>query len=294
LSQKSRRQQELSVFGKADQGKQNSNMSWITSVFIALLTGGLGLFVAGCVAAACVNWYHISGFEGGSGYFMVAIALMGGIAGVFIGLMASWLVGAASAPGFFKGLGLSWGIVLSIAGAATLIAFLLADIPPRIKGRYLDLEVEIKLPVGETNSPANVTGNSSLTLGSVVNHVQRRSEKGDLKLGKARLENGRWIIPGSVSLFTMRGKRSIAAELGGKYVAGFIIPLPARPGKRFEQWSEWGPRPRPGNPPWPDTNPSYRFRVQRLAPSSPPPDPAVVEAERFAALKPDAPLESAS
>jgi hypothetical protein len=122
-----------------------------------------------------------------------------------------------------------------------------------------------------------------------VNHVQRKSETGELKLKEARQENGRWIIPGSVEVFTMRGKRSISAQLGGKYVAGFLVPLPARPGKKFEEWSDWQPRPRQGT--WPDTNPSYRFRVQRVIPPPAPPDPEVVEAEQFAALKADAPLE---
>src|SRR5262249_31552608 len=227
------------------------------------------------VAGACVSWYRISGFEGGSGYFMGASAILGGIAGLFIGLITSRVVAAGLAPGFLEGLGLSWGIVFGIAGVATLIAFLLADIPPKIGGRYLNLEVEIKLPVGETNSPASVTGESCLTLGSVVNHVQRKSEKGELNVKEARLENGRWIIPASVHLFTMRGKRCIDAQLGGKDVRGFIVPLPARPGKRFEQWSDWEPRPRRGK--WPETNPCYRFRVQRLPPPTPPPDPAVVE-----------------
>src|ERR1043166_8226881 len=103
--------------------KSKNHMSWISSVVVALLTGGLALFVAGCVAGACVSWYRISGFEGGSGYFMGAIALLGGIAGMFIGLITSRLVAASPAPGFFKSLGLSWGIVLGIAGVATLIAF---------------------------------------------------------------------------------------------------------------------------------------------------------------------------
>src|SRR5262249_10315072 len=114
----------------------NTRMSWITSIFIALLTGTLALFVAGCVAGACVSWYRISGFEGGSGYFMGASAILGGIAGLFIGLITSRVVAAGLAPGFLKGLGLSWGIVFGIAGVATLIAFLLADIPPKIGGRY--------------------------------------------------------------------------------------------------------------------------------------------------------------
>jgi hypothetical protein len=264
-------------------------MSWLSSIFISVLTGALGLFVAGFIGAGCVSWYRISGFEGKSGYFMAAIALLGGFLGSIIGIVTSRLL-AGAATGFLKGLGLSWGIVLLMGGVAALISWILADIPPKLNGQALDLEVEIRLPAGETNSPASVPGESALTLGSVINHVQRKSEQGELRAKEARLEDGRWIIPGSVQLFTMRGLRSIDAQLGGKSVGGFIVPLPARPGKRYEQWSEWEPRPRRGNPPWPASNPSYRFRVQRIVPPPPPPDPAIVEAEKFAALRSDAPL----
>jgi hypothetical protein len=238
-------------------------MSWVSSTFIALLTGVLGLVCSGIIAGACVNWYNISSFEGKSGYFVVAMAFLGGAAGFILGLVTARVVAAGADPGFFKALGLSCGIAIGIAGIAALVSWRLADIPPKIDGQYLDLAVEIRLAVGETNPPASVSGTSHLRLGSVVNHTQRKSEMGDLKIAEARFEDGRWIIPGSVYLFTMRGKRSIDAELGGKSVAGFIVPLPARPGKKYEQWSDWEPRPRPGNPPWPDTKSSYRFRVVR-------------------------------
>jgi len=264
-------------------------MSWVASIVGALLTGAAGLFVAGFVAALCASWYRMSNFEGASGYFVVLTAILGGIVSFFIGLIVARLVGSGSGLSFLKATGISWGLVVGIAGVTAAIAFLLADVPPRIDGRYLKVEVEIRLPVGETNAPAKIAGESSLVLGSVVNHVQRKSKTGELKVKEARLENGRWVIPGSVHLFTRRGKRSIAALLGGKSVAGFIVPLPRCPGKRFEQWSEWEPRPRTGS--WPDTNPSYRFRVQEIVPPPPEPDPAAVEAAEFAALKADAPLD---
>ncbi len=264
-------------------------MSWIASVFIAFLTGTLALFVAGFIGSLTARWFHISSFEGGAGYHALAIAILGGMAGVLLGFIISRFAGGPSALGFFKGLGFAWSAVLVIGAISTGISFLLADISPKIDGKYLDLEVEIKLPAADTNFVAGVTTNATLSLGSTVNHVQRASRKSEVDLKEARQENGRWIIPGSVHIFTMRGKRSISLYFADKYVTGFIVPLPARPGKEFEQWSDWLPRPKEGT--WPETNPSYRFRVQPITPPPPPPAPEVVEAERFAALKPEAPLE---
>src|SRR5690242_14992078 len=169
-----------SIFSSEAIQKHKTFMSWIASVFVALLTGGLGLFLAALVAAGCVSWYHISGFEGKSGYFVVAIALLGGIAGGILGLAISRAIGAGSGLAFFKGLGLSFGVVTAAAGIAAAIAWSLADIPPKLGGQYLELQVEIKLPAGQTNPPTSLEGKPSFTLGSVVRHVQRASTDGEL------------------------------------------------------------------------------------------------------------------
>jgi hypothetical protein len=70
--------------------------------------------------------------------------------------------------------------------------------------------------------------------------------------------------------------------------------LPGRPDPDHEQWSDWGPQPRGDQPPWPDSQPSYRFRVQRiLPPASQPSEPDIREAEaqaQFDAIPADAPL----
>jgi hypothetical protein len=267
-------------------------MSWIASIFIAVLTAALGLFAAGLLANAAVGWYRISSFEGGSGYFVVGIALLGGFVGLIVGIIVARVAGAGAGLGFLKSLGLSLGSVAVLAGLAALPTRFLADVPPEIDGEPLDLLVEVRLPAGDTTPPASRIGEPQITLGSLVNHRQRRSATGEVRVAESRLEDGRWIVPGVVPVFTSRGLRTVGMELGGKEVAGFLVPLPARPGRRFEEWSGWLPRPPAGSPAWPDSKPSYRFRVQRQIPPPPPPDPGVAEAAEFAALDPDGPLDA--
>ncbi|HEX5011068.1 MAG TPA: hypothetical protein VFY71_11775 [Planctomycetota bacterium] len=272
-------------------------MSWPLSIVIALLSGALGLLASGFVMAGCVSWYRISSFEGKSGYAMGAVALLGGLLGTILGLVTSRLLTGEGLPGFLKGVGVAWGLELAIAATAAAIAWSLADIPPRIDGKELMLEVEVKLPVDVTQSPAQGQGESSLSLGSVVNHRQRASERGELRPADARLDCGRWVVPGSVHVFTMRGLRSLDIQLNGEPSFGFIIDLPARPGREFVAWSEWAPRPPAPNPPWPDTKPCYRFRVAPIEP--PPPGPtdeqiaaqkADVEQAKFDAMEAGAPI----
>jgi hypothetical protein len=151
-------------------------MNWPLSLLQGLLTGALGLFCAGAIAAACTIWYRISNFEGGAGFFVAFIAIGGGIVGFFLGLATARIVAASAAPGFWKAFGISWGTVLVISGITISFCWLLADIPPKIDGQELSLEAELRLPVGQTNSPATTSGETSLTLGSVVRHVQRKSK----------------------------------------------------------------------------------------------------------------------
>ncbi len=249
-------------------------MNWKFSLLIAVLTGVLGLFGSGLVTCAYEDWYHVSSHDIGAAFLIIDIAVLGGITAFVIGLIAARVVG----PGFGKALGCASGIVLGIAGLVTVMLYLLADFPPTIDGEELTLELEIKLPVGH----AKPSGETLLRLSTSADHVQFSAENGELKLSEAHLENERWIVPAEVFLFTSRGPLTMSASIGSEGIGDFVVPLPARPGKANEQWSEWFPQPRAGDPPWPDTQSSFRFRVRRIPPPPPPLTDAEFEAQNEA------------
>lgn len=257
-------------------------MHWVIYFFLSLPVAVLGLLGGGFIGSLCVRWYRISSFEGGSGYFVIGIALLGAIVGLITGLVTAGVLHPQNGSGYMKTFGASVGVLAGLALIITGLCWSLADIPPEIDGRPLTLELEVRLPVAVKDSPAAGAGESSVTLRSVVNHVGRGQQDGTLRPKDARLENGRWIVPGEVEVFTMRGVRSLDIKLNGEEIQGFIVPLPARPGREFLEWSDWGPRPPVPQPPWPDTKPSYRFRVQKIP--EPPPGPTSEEiAEKQAA-----------
>src|SRR3954463_9485404 len=129
-------------------------MSWIVTLVVAVLTAVLGLFGAGSLAALAVDWYRISSFEGGSGYFVILMALLGGAAAFLIGLVGSRVIAARPRPGFFKALLVSAGVVCAIAAVVAGTARLFADIPPRMDGETLSLLVEIRWPAAPSPAPA--------------------------------------------------------------------------------------------------------------------------------------------
>src|SRR5690606_8879142 len=118
---------------------RHTPMGWLASFAVAVLSGGVALVVAGFVANACVTWYRVSGFEGKAGYAVVAVALLGGIAGFVIGLVTARVVAASEKPGFLLALGSALGVVVGLAALVLLVARLFADVPPRLGGQEMML-----------------------------------------------------------------------------------------------------------------------------------------------------------
>ena len=245
-----------------------ASLSWPLSILNALITGIAGMVAAGFVANACVTWYHISSFEGASGYFVVLIALLGLVAGCVIGVITARLVAAKANPGFLKALGRSLGVVagLTLLGGGT--ARVLADVPPTIDGEELLLVVEVRWPQDQVERPTGGPDGASLTLHSLpwYSRTVRASDRGPLWMQDAHLMDGRWVVPGAVSVFTERGRRMLEVSTNDddpQASEGFVVPLPARPGRRDMEWSEWLPRLPVGTQPF--NKLSYRFRVQRTS-----------------------------
>lgn len=239
-------------------------MSWLNTLFTALVTAALGTVLSGYVAMQAVRWYRISGFEGKSGYYVVAMAFLGLIAGLIIGVIVARVVAASANPGVLKSLGISMGIVALLVAVVGVVGRIKADVPPEIDGETLMLIVEARWPATHTESPANAPGTSFLELGSVSSRVQRASRRGAFWKEDAHLVDGRWTATGAVFLFTERGDRVVSVALSDSIQTGMMIRLPARPGKADMEWSGWYPT-NGKNGPVIETEVNYRYRVQKAS-----------------------------
>lgn len=272
-------------------------MTWVTSLIVSILGGLSSLLLAGVIANACVSWYHIPSREGASGYFVVFVALGGGVAGLVVSFIVAQIAASVFGPGFLKALGSAIGVVLLITGVTVTICRLLAHVPPTIDGEELNLEVEFRFPAGSGGTnPPTAEGEWRVELDPLTpSNPGKGYGIGEIETAAARFENKQWIVPTKMPLFTARGKRFVSLfKVGSQDGAGFLLPVPRQPGKSFEQWSEWFPKQQPNGQPWPSDKMSCRFRVQIMPPPPPPRDydaeqAAAKEAE-FAAIPPDAPL----
>jgi hypothetical protein len=241
-------------------------VSWLASLGIAFLTGIVALVASGLVSALAVEWYRISSFEGGSGFFVVFTAFFGGVAGAVIGLIAARITAVRSNPSFLKCLCNSVGVVLVLLLAIAGTARVLADVPPEIDGETLLLHIELRSPVGDATDLTALPGQPYVRMGALApfSNVERVNTQGPLWIEDLRREDGRWIVPGAVEIFTSRGKKVVDAGIGDKILAGFLTPLPGSPSRRDLDWSDWFPHPRQGEPPLPDQF-AIRYRVVRAA-----------------------------
>ena len=92
------------------------------------------------------------------------------------------------------------------------------------------------------------------------------SEQGALWIDDLRREDGRWIVPGAVAIFTSRGQKVVDVGIGDKLLGGFLIPLAGLPSRDDLEWTTWYPQAREGDAPLPDQF-TYRYRVVRQSDS---------------------------
>lgn len=241
-------------------------MIWFLHAVIVLLTGAVGLLCGGLLGALWVDWYRVSSFEGGSGYFVVGLGLAGGLLALIVALVTLGLLRPRESGELWIALAAANGSVLALGLLLLAISWRHVDIPPTSDGHALLLEVELRLPVGSTEPDLE---QATAALHSVRAGMARASRPARFRRDGMREEAGRWILPVEVLLFTQRGDRFLAWTLAGRPTEGFRIPVPARPGRGSRAWSDWLPQPPAGMAPWPEDRASYRFRLRQQAPASP-------------------------
>lgn len=237
-------------------------MTWLYTLLAALLAGLAGGAASLFVADRAMRWYQVSSFEGKSGYAVVGLTLLGALASVIVGLVAARIGVACGWRGFGGQLVWAVGVTTAAVALVGVVARLLADVPPTLDGSTLDLDIELRFPADQLDRPQLDPARCTLHLGALkaVRNVVRTRRSGTLDFDALRRDDGRWILPGRVPLFTARGRRVAWVTLGD-HTQGFILPLPAHPTSTHRTWSTWLPHPAPGHAPTPALPLTYRFRI---------------------------------
>jgi hypothetical protein len=213
-------------------------MRFLRASLMGLFTGSVGCLLAFFVGDYLTRLAHVPEMEGQRGVTVIFLCVpLGILAGLVIGIIFSILVRRQGLVGFLIAQGWSLLIVGSFAGLLVGIPYLQSDERPRIDGKRLELQFELRTPA-RFKIPDQPDGYSI----RVSLYTDNRQSRFAFIDWSAITKNAEHItIPENVPLLTHSKTRSLLTSIGNEPDASQFIELkiPPAPGKQNETWSEW-------------------------------------------------------
>jgi len=213
-------------------------MRILRALSVALLTAFAGCLLALPVGDYLTRLAHVPEMEGQRGMTIFFLCMpLGILAGFVIGIICSIAVRREGSGGFLVAQGWSLLIVCGLAGLLGGVPYLLSDKPPRIDGKRLKLEFELRAPT--TFKIPDRPDGYSIQVCLYTDNRQNRYAFIDWQAIAKDSEHA--TIPGHVPLLTHSRTRSLLASIGNEPVASQFIELgiPPAPRKEDETWSDW-------------------------------------------------------
>jgi MFS family permease len=214
-------------------------MRFLRAFAIGVITAVVGCLLAFFVGDYLTRLAHVPEMEGQRGMTIVFLcAPLGILAGLVIGIVSGLLVRRQGLAGFLIAQGWSLLIVCGVAGLLIGVPYLLSDKPPRIDGKQLELQFELRAPA--TFKIPDQPDGYGIRVSLYTDNRQSRFAFIDWNSITKNAEHV--IIPGNVPLLTHSKSRSLLASIGNEPGASQFIDLktlPAAPRKENETWSDW-------------------------------------------------------
>ena len=213
-------------------------MRFLRAFFIALFTAFVGCLLAFVVGDYLTRLAHVPEMEGQRGMTVFFLCVpLGILAGLVIGIVSSILVRRQGLAGFLIAQGWSLLIVCGVAGLLVGVPYLLSDKPPRLDGKRLELQFELRAPA-TFKIPEQPDG-YSIQVSLYTDNQQTRFAFIDWNGITKDAEH--IIIPGTVPLLTHSKTRSLLASISNEPAGSQFIELkiPPTPRKEDETWSDW-------------------------------------------------------
>ena len=213
-------------------------MRWLRAFFVALLTAIVGCLLAFFVGDYLTKLAHVPEMEGQRGMTIIFLCVpLGILIGLVVGIISSILVRRRGLTGFFMAQGWSLLIVCCLAGLLVGVPYVLSDKPPRINGKRLELQFELRVPA--TFKIPDQPDGYSIQVSLYTDN--RQSRFAFIDWSGITKDADHITIPGNVPLLTHSKTRSLLASIGNEPAASQFIELkiPPVPTKQDETWSEW-------------------------------------------------------
>jgi hypothetical protein len=213
-------------------------MRILRGLFVALLTA-----FAGCILAIFVGDYltklaHVPEMEGQRAMTVVFVCVpLGILAGLVIGIVSSVVVRRRGFAGFLVAQGWSLVIVCGLAGLLAGVAYLLSDKPPKIDGKFLTLDFDVRVPPS-IQLPAEMH-DYTVSVSLYTDGTQTRVAEIDPR--SIKKDSTGATFSGTVPILSHAASRQLFPSIANIENGSQFIPvdLPAAPRKENETWSDW-------------------------------------------------------
>jgi MFS family permease len=214
-------------------------MRFLRVFAIGVITAVVGMFLAIFASDYLTRLYHVSDMEGQRGMAVIFLfGPLGLIVGFLIGVIAALRTHWSGFVGFIKTQGLCILIVIAVGAAVSGLLWLGADKPPKIDGKELVVEFELKIPPA-MQIPEEL---NDYTIRASLYANNRDNRYASIDLKSITKQEGCVIVPGTAALMTHSANRSLFISIGNEPGASQFIDLktlPAAPRKENKTWSDW-------------------------------------------------------
>jgi hypothetical protein len=213
-------------------------MRVLRALFVALLTAFAGCLLAFLVGDYLTRLAHVPEMEGQRGMTVFFLCVpLGILAGFVIGIISAIAVRRQGLAGFLVAQGWSLLIICGLAGLLGGVPYLLSDKPPRIDGKRLELEFELRAPA--TFKIPDQPDGYSIRVSLYTDN--RQTDYAFIDWNGITKDPEHATVPGHIALLTHSKTRSLLASIGNEPGASQFIELgiPPAPRKEDETWSDW-------------------------------------------------------
>ena len=188
-------------------------MRFLRAFFIALFTAFVGCLLAFFVGDYLTRLAHVPEMEGQRGMTIILLCVpLGILIGLVVGIISSILVRRRGLTGFFMAQGWSLLIVCCLAGLLVGVPYVLSDKPPRINGKRLELQFELRVPA--TFKIPDQPDGYSIQVSLYTDN--RQSRFAFIDWSGITKDADHITIPGNVPLLTHSKTRSLLASIGNE------------------------------------------------------------------------------
>jgi len=213
-------------------------MRILRGLLIALVTAFAGSILAFFVGDYLTRLAHVPEMEGQRGMTVIFLCVpLGILAGVVIGIISSVFVRRRGLAGFVIAQGSSLLIVCGLAGLLGGVPYLLSDKPPKIDGKFLTLDFEVRVPPS-IQLPAEMH-DYTVSVSLYTDGTQTRVAQIDPRSIKEDSTGS--TFGGTVPILSHAASRQLFPSIANIEHGSQFIPLdlPAAPRKENETWSDW-------------------------------------------------------